>query len=56
MNDIAAMLEANRNDIDKMLENFRRTSENLRELTSTLKQQPYSLIRIKAKPERQVPK
>jgi phospholipid/cholesterol/gamma-HCH transport system substrate-binding protein len=56
MVDIAALLEANRNDIDAMLENFRRSSENLRELTDTIKQQPYSLIRIKAKPDRQVPK
>ena len=56
MADIATVLEANRNDIDTMLENFRRSSENLRELTDTIKQQPYSLIRIKAKPDRQVPK
>ncbi len=56
MADISAMLEANRNDIDTMLGNFRRSSENLQELTDTLKQQPYSLIRIKAKPDRKVPK
>jgi len=56
MADIAVLLEANRNDIDTMLENFRRSSENLRELTDTIKQQPYSLIRIKAKPDRKVPK
>jgi len=56
MTDIAAVLEANRNDIDTMLENFRRSSENLREFTDTIKQQPYSLVRVKAKPERKVPK
>lgn len=56
MTEIAAVLEANRSDIDTMLENFRRTSENLRELTDTIKQHPYSLIRIKSKPDRQVPK
>ena len=56
MNDISAILEVNRNDIDTMLENFRRSSENLKELTNTIKQHPYSLIRIKAKPDRQVPK
>lgn len=56
MADVSALLEANRNDIDAMIENFRRSSENLRELTDTIKQQPYSLIRVKAKPERQVPK
>jgi phospholipid/cholesterol/gamma-HCH transport system substrate-binding protein len=56
MAEISALLEANRSDIDSMIENFRRSSENLRELTDTIKQQPYSLFRIKAKPERQVPK
>lgn len=56
MTEISTVLEANRSDIDSMLENFRRSSENLRELTDTLKQQPYSLIRIKAKPDRKVPK
>jgi ABC-type transporter Mla subunit MlaD len=56
MVDITVLLEANRADIDTMLENFRRSSENLRELTDTIKQQPYSLIRIKAKPDRKVPK
>ena len=56
MTDIAAVLEANRNDIDTMLESFRRSSENLREFTDTIKQQPYSLVRVKAKPERKVPK
>lgn len=56
MVDITVLLEANRNDIDTMLENFRRSAENLRELTDTIKQQPYSLIRIKAKPDRKVPK
>ncbi len=56
MTDIAAALEANRDDIDTMLENFRRSSENLREFTDAIKQQPYSLVRIKAKPDRRVPK
>ena len=56
MTDIAAVLEANRNDIDTMLESFRRSAENLREFTDTIKQQPYSLVRVKAKPERKVPK
>ncbi len=56
MTDIAAVLAANRNDIDAMLESFRRTSENLREFTDTIKRHPYSLVRVKAKPDRQVPK
>jgi len=56
MADIAATLEANRNDVDTMVENFRRSSENLREFTDTIKQRPFSLVRVKAKPDRSVPK
>jgi phospholipid/cholesterol/gamma-HCH transport system substrate-binding protein len=56
MADISALLEANRNDIDTIIENVRRSSENLREFTDTLKRQPYSLIRIKEKSDRKVPK
>ena len=54
--DVAWTLEANRGDIDTMLENFRRSSENLQEFTDTIKQRPYSLVRVKAKPDRKVPK
>ena len=51
-----ATLESNRSDIDAMFEEFRRSSENLKEFTDTIKQQPFSLVRIKAKPDRKVPK
>lgn len=54
--EFSAMIETNRGDIDLMLENFRRSSENMREFTSTVKQRPFSLIRIKPKPDRKVPK
>jgi len=56
LNDFTATLEANRNDIDSMVENFRRSSENLQEFTNVIKQQPFNLFRIKAAPDRQVPK
>jgi len=56
LNDFTATLEANRNDIDSMIEGFRRSSENLQEFTNAIKQQPFSLFRIKALPDRQVPK
>jgi phospholipid/cholesterol/gamma-HCH transport system substrate-binding protein len=56
LTDISSTLETNRSDIDSLMENFRRSSENLREFTDTIKQRPYSLIRIKPKPERKVPK
>ena len=56
LNDFTATLEANRNDIDSMIEGFRRSSENLQEFTNAIKQQPFSLFRVKAMPDRQVPK
>ncbi len=56
MTDVSAALESNRNEVETMLENFRRSSENLQEFTNAIKQRPFSLVRIKARPERQVPK
>jgi phospholipid/cholesterol/gamma-HCH transport system substrate-binding protein len=44
-------LTSNRPDLDEMIENFRDSSENLREFTDTIKQRPFSLIRIKAQKE-----
>ncbi len=51
-----AMLESNRGEIDTMLEEFRRASENMREFTDTIKQRPFSLVRVKAQRDRKVPK
>jgi len=48
-------LTYNGDNIDVMLENFRVTSENVRELTDTVKQRPYSLIRVKPLPDRAPP-
>jgi phospholipid/cholesterol/gamma-HCH transport system substrate-binding protein len=45
----------NRHNIDETLENFRAASENLRELTASVKQRPWSLIRGKPAPDRPVP-
>ncbi len=47
INDLDDTLGANRGNLDETLENIRATSENLKEFTDTLKQRPYSLIRIK---------
>jgi phospholipid/cholesterol/gamma-HCH transport system substrate-binding protein len=38
-------LDVNSENIDEMLDNFRRISENLREFTATIKARPYTLIR-----------
>ena len=48
-------LGANRGNLDETLENIRATSENLKEFTDTLKQHPYSLIRIKTEKDRLPP-
>jgi phospholipid/cholesterol/gamma-HCH transport system substrate-binding protein len=45
----------NRYNIDATLENFRAASENLRELTASVKQRPWALIRGKPAPDRAVP-
>jgi phospholipid/cholesterol/gamma-HCH transport system substrate-binding protein len=56
MEEIDSTLVSNRSDIDAMIENFRRSSENLSEFTGTIKQRPFSLIRVKPMPDRKVPK
>ncbi len=48
ISDLNDTLGSNRGDLDETLENIRVSSENLKEFTDTLKQRPYSLIRIKS--------
>jgi phospholipid/cholesterol/gamma-HCH transport system substrate-binding protein len=55
INNLDDMLEGNRGNVDETLENIRITSENLRQLSDTLKQRPYSLIRIKTEKDRVPP-
>ena len=38
-------LDVNSENIDELLDNFRRVTENLREFTETIKARPYTLIR-----------
>jgi len=38
-------LDVNTENIDELLENFRRVSQNLKEFTNTIKNRPYTLIR-----------
>jgi phospholipid/cholesterol/gamma-HCH transport system substrate-binding protein len=45
-------LDSNRANLDETLENIRISSENLKEFTDTVKQRPYSLIRIKTQKDR----
>jgi phospholipid/cholesterol/gamma-HCH transport system substrate-binding protein len=48
-------LGSNRGNLDETLENIRITSQNLKEFTDTVKQHPYSLIRITGQKDREPP-
>lgn len=52
MDEIRRLMVANREHLDVTLENIRVSSENIRQFTGTIKQRPYSLVRIKNPPER----
>ena len=56
LGDMQVMVRANDYKIDDTLENLRTATENLGELTESVKQRPWSLIRIKQPEDRQVPK
>ena len=53
--DMQAMVRANDYKIDDTVENLRTATDNLDQLTDSLKQRPWSLIRIKQPKEREVP-
>jgi phospholipid/cholesterol/gamma-HCH transport system substrate-binding protein len=44
-------VDVNSDNIDEVLDNFRHVSENLKELTDTIKARPYLLIRSSTQPE-----
>ncbi len=44
-------VDVNSDNLDEMLDNFRDVSENLKELTDTIKARPYLLIRSNSQPE-----
>jgi hypothetical protein len=50
------MVRANDYKINDTIENLRMATDNLGQLTDSVKQQPWSLIRIKQPIDRQVPK
>ncbi len=55
VDELNTRLTYNSDNLDVMLENFRQVSENFRELSDTVRQRPFSLIRIKPLPDRQPP-
>ncbi len=50
------IVRANDYKIDDTVENLREATDNLNQFTNSLKQRPWSLIRIKQPEDRQVPK
>ena len=54
--DMQVLVRANDYKIDDTIENLRTATENLGQLTDSVKQRPWSLIRIKQPADRQVPK
>ena len=54
--DIQVVVRANDDKIDDTVENLRTATDNLDQLTDSLKQRPWSLIRIKQPQDRKVPK
>jgi phospholipid/cholesterol/gamma-HCH transport system substrate-binding protein len=55
INNLDDTLDVNRGNLDETLENIRATSQNLKEFSDTLKQRPYSLIRVKTEKDRLPP-
>ena len=56
MSDMQVLVRANDYKIDDTIENLRTATQNLDELTDSVKQRPWSLIRIKQPEDRKVPK
>jgi len=55
LEEVNALVLSNQSNIDQTIENFRATSENLEQFSDELRQRPWSLLRAKPKPDRQVP-
>lgn len=55
LSDVQTMVRANDDKFDDTVENLRTATDNLDQLTDSLKQRPFSLIRIKQPKEREVP-
>lgn len=53
--EMRSLVAANSSEISQTIENFRRTSENLEQFSDEIQQRPWSLLRTKPKPDRQVP-
>lgn len=55
MGELDDTLATDRPNLDETLDNFRVASQNLKQFTDTIKQRPYSLLRVKAQKDRVPP-
>jgi t-SNARE complex subunit (syntaxin) len=55
LSDMQVMVRANDYKIDDTVENLRVATDNLDQLTDSVKQRPWSLVRIKQPQDRKVP-
>lgn len=55
ISDLDDVVGANRGNLDETLENIRAVSENLREFSETIKERPFSLVRVKTEKDRVPP-
>lgn len=55
LQDARALVLVNEGNVEEILDNFRRASEDIAELSAELRQRPWTLLRGKPKPDRQVP-
>jgi len=55
LDDARALVLVNEGSVSEIIENFRDASENIEELSSDLRQRPWSILRGKPKPDRPVP-
>ena len=53
--DARALLLLNERNVTEVVANFRRASEDIEAMTAELRQRPWTLLRVKPKPDRQVP-
>lgn len=53
--DARALVLVNEGNVAEIVENFRRASEDVADLTAELRQRPWTLLRSRPKPDRQVP-
>jgi phospholipid/cholesterol/gamma-HCH transport system substrate-binding protein len=53
---LEAVVRANSDDIHDMVENLRKATDNLNDVTGSVKERPWSLIRIQQPKDRKVPR